>query len=122
NISGTNVKDFKSGLSKEQVRLVELTSKIQQDAVYRKFNTNRKFKRDEFFKKVYHTKEGDPILKESINAYLENYRQEIYKNIKGQNFFIMGSDGIPTWKEVQMVEEPIRVYFHFKREATKTIY
>jgi SNF2 family DNA or RNA helicase len=122
NISGTNVKDFKSGLSKEQIRLVELTSRIQQDAIYRKFNTNRKLKRDEFFKKVYQTKDGDPVLKESINAYLENYRQEIYKNIKGQNFFIMGSDGIPTWKEIQMVEEPIRVYFHFKREATKTIY
>lgn len=122
NISGTNVKDFKAGLSKEQIRLVELTSKIQQDAVFRKFNSNKKLKRDEFFKKIYHPTDGDPVLKESIGAFLENYRKEIFKHIRGENFFIMGSDGIPTWKEVKMVEEPAKAYFHFKRETDKTIY
>ncbi|MCD8540180.1 MAG: SNF2-related protein, partial [Leadbetterella sp.] len=122
NISGTNVKDFKAGLSRDQIRLVELTSKIQQDAIYRKFNTGKKLKRDDFFKKVFDDKKGDPALREAILAYIDNYKKEIYRNIRGENFFIMGSDGIPTWKEAEIVEEPAKVYFHFNREEEKTIY
>ncbi len=122
NISGTNVKDFKAGLTREQIRLVELTSKIQQDAIFRKFNTGKKLKRDDFFKKVFDGEKDDPALREAILAYVDNYRKEIYRNIRGENFFIMGSDGIPTWKEAQIVEEPAKVYFHFNREEEKTIY
>lgn len=122
NISGTNVKDFKAGLTREQIRLVELTSKIQQDALFRKFNTGKKVKRDDFFKKVFDSEKGEPALREAILAYVDNYRKEIYRNIRGENFFIMGSDGIPTWKEAQIVEEPAKVYFHFNREEEKTIY
>lgn len=122
NISGTNVKDFKTGLTREQIRLVELTSKIQQDALFRKFNTGKKLKRDDFFKKVFNGEKDDPVLREAILAYVDNYRKEIYRNIRGENFFIMGSDGIPTWKEAQIVEEPAKVYFHFNREEEKTIY
>lgn len=122
NISGTNVKDFKAGLTREQIRLVELTSKIQQDALFRKFNTGKKVKRDDFFKKVFDSEKGEPALREAILAYVDNYRKEIYRNIRGENFFIMGSDGIPTWKEAQIVEEPPKVYFHFNREEEKTIY
>ncbi len=122
NISGTNVKDFKAGLSREQIRLVELTSKIQQDALFRKFNTGKKIKRDDFFKKVFDSEKGEPALREAMLAYIDNYRKEIYRNIRGENFFIMGSDGIPTWKEAQIVEEPAKVYFHFNREEEKTIY
>ncbi|WP_367916410.1 SNF2-related protein [Leadbetterella sp. DM7] len=122
NISGTNVKDFKAGLTRDQVRLVELTSKIQQDIVFRKFNTNKKLKRDDFFKKIFDPAKGDPALREAITLYIDNYRKEIYRNIRGENFFIMGSDGIPTWKEVEIVEEPAKVYFHFNREEEKTIY
>ena len=122
NISGTNVKDFKAGLTRDQIRLVELTSKIQQDALFRKFNTGKKQKRDDFFKKVFDSEKGDPALREAIMAYIENYKKEIYRNIRGENFFIMGSDGIPTWKETKIVEEPAKVYFHFNREEEKTIY
>lgn len=122
NISGTNVKDFKAGLTREQIRLVELTSKIQQDAIFRKFNTGKKLKRDDFFKKVFDGEKDDPALREAILAYIDNYRKEIYRNIRGENFFIMGSDGIPTWKEMHIVQEPAKVYFHFNREEEKTIY
>lgn len=122
NISGTNVKDFKAGLTREQIRLVELTSKIQQDAIFRKFNTAKKLKRDDFFKKIFDAKKGDPALQEAILIYIENYKKEIYRHIRGENFFIMGSDGIPTWKEAEIVEEPAKVYFHFNREEEKTIY
>ena len=122
NISGTNVKDFKTGLTREQIRLVELASKIQQDTLYRKFNTNKKLKRDEFFKKVFTGEKEEPTLRDTLLAYVDNYRKEIYRQIRGQNFFIMGSDGIPTWKEAKIMEEPAKVYFHFNREKEKTIY
>ncbi len=122
NIAGTNVKDFKAGLTREQIRLVELTSKIQQDALFRKFSTGKKLKKEEFFRRVFDTDKGDPGLREAIMAYIDNYRKEIFRNIRGENFFIMGSDGIPTWKEIHIVDEPAKVYFHFNREEEKTIY
>ncbi len=122
NISGTNVRDFEEKLSKEQIKLVELISKIQQDAIFKKFCTNKKLKKDEFFKKIFDSEKTEVLVKEAITSYIDNYKKEIFINIREQLFFLMGSDGIPTWKEVFIVQETAKVYFHFNREDEKTIY
>jgi SNF2 family DNA or RNA helicase len=122
NISTANVGDFKSGLTKEQIKLVELTSKIQQEAIFKKFNTHKKLKKDEFFKKVFETEKVDSGIKEAISIYIDNHKKSIFQAIRKENFAIMGSDGIPTWKEVEILQEPAKAYFHFKREEEKTIY
>lgn len=122
NISATNVGDFKGSITKEQIKLVELASKIQQEAIFKKFNTNKKLKKDDFFKKVFEKEKGDVILRDTLLAYIDNYKKEIFSNIRGESVFIMGSDGIPTWKEVKILEESAKVYFHFNREEEKTIY
>jgi SNF2 family DNA or RNA helicase len=122
NISGTNVNDFKGGLTKEQVKLVELTSRIQQDSIFKKFNTNKKLKKDEFFKKIFEAEKGDTGVKDAISSYIDNHKKAIFQEIRSENFFIMGSDGIPTWKEVEILQEPAKAYFHFNREEEKTIY
>lgn len=122
NISVSNLGDFKSKLTENEVELVKLTSSLQLDTIYKKFKSKSTLRRDDFFKKVFDSKKGDSLVQEAILSYLANYRKEIFKRLWNESFFIMGSDGIPTWKEVEIMQGYARVYFHFHRETEETTY
>ncbi len=122
NISESNVMDFEQGLTPLQVEMVKLTEKTRQETVFKKFNTSKKLKPEEFFKKIFDPQKGDAPVKEAILSYLDNYRSKIFSQISEQILFVMGSDGIPTWKAVSIKQEPAKAYFHFDRQEDKTIY
>lgn len=119
-ISKANIKDFANGLSKEQIKLIELSLKIQQDAIFKKYNKDARLKIADFFKKIF--TDENHSLKEPIQAYVSNHKQEIFSQLKQENVFIMGSDGIPTWKKIDIVQDEVKVYFHFDRREDLTIY
>jgi SNF2 family DNA or RNA helicase len=121
NISVANMKDFEEKMSDEEKRLIKLTDEIQQDVILKKYNT-KKWGAGEFFTRVFDPEKGDKQLQELIFSYIENRRKEIYSLIRDKPFFIMGNDGIPTWKEVEIVQEPAKSYFHFERLEDHTVY
>lgn len=121
NISSKNISDFASGLEDDDFELVKLTDSIQQDVILKKFNT-KKLSVEDFFKKSFHPEKGDKLLRDVIFSYLENYKKEIFARIITKHLFITGSDGVATWKEIEIMKEPAKAYFHFDRQEDQTVY
>ncbi|KAA0991275.1 DEAD/DEAH box helicase [Dyadobacter aurulentus] len=121
NISSKNVKEFRSGLDSRDIELVKLIDDIQQDLVLRKFNT-KKLSAVDFFLKVYDPQKGDKLIQEAIAGYLENCKARILEKLSGKDIFIMGSDGNPLWKRVEVEPEKASIRFHFVRNEDNTHY
>ncbi len=121
NISSKNIAEFASGLDELDYELVKLIDNIQQEVIFKKFNT-KKISQHDFFHKVFNAEKGDILLKESITKYIENHKKHIFSKIKSKNFFVMGNDGVPTWKPIEIKQEPARAYFHFERQENQTVY
>lgn len=121
NISSRNMKDFDHGMDDLDRELIKLTDAIQQEVVFKKFN-NKKISQEEFYLKLFDPEKGDKFLRESILAYIDNYKRDIFLKIKSKQLFLMGNDGIPTWKKITIVPEPAKAYFHFERLEDHTVY
>jgi SNF2 family DNA or RNA helicase len=121
NISSVNFDDFKEQLEPEDRELVLWTDAIQQDEILKKFNQKKSSPQD-FFQKIFDEEKGDKLLRDTILSYIDNYKREIFNHIKHKPLFTMGTDGIPTWKEIIVVQESAKAYFHFERQDDQTIY
>jgi SNF2 family DNA or RNA helicase len=121
NISSKNISEFSSGLDQDDFDLVKLTDNLQQDVIIKKFNT-KKVTPIEFFAKIFDAEKGDKLIKEAVLAYVEKYKKEIFQKIKSKNLYVMGSDGVATWKTLEVVQEPAKAYFHFERQDDQTVY
>ncbi len=88
NISTVNFDDFKEQLHPEDRELVLWTDAIQQDEILKKFN-QKKLSAQDFFKKVFDPEKGDKILRDTINSYIQNYKTEIFSNLKETNFEVL---------------------------------
>lgn len=120
-ISSKNIKEFADRLDETDFELVKLIDAIQQDAVLKKFNT-RKISAVDFFLKTYDSEKGDKLLQETIHGYMEKHRSEILEKLRNKMLFIMGQDGEPTWKKVNIQPEGAWAYFNFIRNEENTHY
>lgn len=121
NISAMNADEFSSGLDETDFELIKLMDSIQQDAVVKKHNT-KKTSTAEFFLKVFSKEKGDKNLQDTILAYVEKKKAEIFPLLKDKIVFEMGNDGEPTWKRLHIADEPATVLFHFRRNEDNTHY
>lgn len=121
NISSLNAKEFASGLDDKDYKIIKLMDNIQQDVVYKKFNT-KKIKQPEFFLKVYDKEKGDELVQKTIADYLDRVKVEILPLLVGKEVYIMGNDGEPAWKKIDVCEEPASILFHFMRNEENTHY
>ncbi|GAB2543121.1 DEAD/DEAH box helicase [Rufibacter soli] len=121
NISSKNADEFASRLDKTDFRLIELIDQIQQDAVFKRFAVKKTTLAD-FFLKTYDPAKGDKQLQENIEHYVQSRMSKILDLLKEKMVFIMGKDGEPTWKRVQMAPEKATVLFHFRRNEENTHY
>ncbi len=121
NISAKNAVEFSSGLDETDYKLIELMDSVQQEVVVRKFYKG-KIKTRDFFAKFYHKESGDEDLQNEINQYLEKRRGKILQMIQGKRLFEMGSDGEPTWKEIEVLPSTSTILFHFRRNEDNTHY
>ena len=121
NISSKNINEFASGLDELDYELVKLIDNIQQEVIFKKFNS-KKITQHDFFSKVFDPEKGDKLIKDTILNYIENHKKQIFNKIKSKNFFVMGNDGVPTWKPIEIMQEPARAYFHFERQENQTVY
>jgi len=121
NISAKNAAEFASGLDETDYKLIEYMDSMQQDSVIRRFYKG-KIKPRDFFAKIYHKDNGENILQEEIQKYLERRRSKILQLIQGKRLFEMGSDGEPAWKEIQVLPPTSTILFHFRRNDDNTHY
>lgn len=120
-LSIQNVGEFAKGLDEGDLELVQLLETIQQDAILKKFNT-RKLPAVDFFLRVYDTHKGDKNLQDAINLHIESVKARVLERLANKPLYIMGNDGNPAWAPVTWMAEPVRVHFHFVRNADSTHY
>ncbi|MBA9075906.1 DEAD/DEAH box helicase [Rufibacter quisquiliarum] len=121
NISSKNAEEFAARLDEVDFKLIELMDQIQQDAVFKKFAVKKTTLADFFFK-TYDPAKGDKLLQETIDHYVQARMSKILDLLQHKMVFIMGKDGEPTWKQVQMATEKATVLFHFRRNDDNTHY
>lgn len=121
NISAQNAREFDKGLDENDYELIRLMDEMQQKAVYHHFH-KKKLRLDEFFLKAYDDKNGDKVLQEEIDRYLERRRSKVLSLIRGKELYEMGKDGEPAWKRIRIAEEKASVLFHFRRNQENTHY
>jgi superfamily II DNA or RNA helicase len=121
NVSAMNAAEFADGLDPIDFELIALTDQIQQDAVIKEFWAKKTTPAD-FFLKQYDADKGDKALQERISQYVQARMGQILQRLQGKLVFIMGKDGEPTWKEIQVAPEPASVLFHFRRNPENTHY
>jgi hypothetical protein len=127
NVSAKNIDEFREGLEdcrpdELDVKLVHLIDDMQQEAIYKKFSTNKKKNIVDFFLKVYDPQKGDKTLQEAIATHIESVKTEIMPLLLEKQLFIMGSDGNPAWQKVEVLPEKATVLFHFMRNEDNTHY
>ncbi|WP_242921855.1 DEAD/DEAH box helicase [Pontibacter liquoris] len=121
NISAKNAEEFASRLDANDFKLIPLIDQVQQDAVLKRFSS-KKVSPVDFFLKVYDPEKGDKALQENISHYIQGRMGKILELLRNKMTFIMGKDGEPTWKRVQLAPERASVLFHFMRNADNTHY
>ncbi|SOE20856.1 Superfamily II DNA or RNA helicase, SNF2 family [Spirosomataceae bacterium TFI 002] len=121
NVSHKNIMEFASGVDEIDVELVKQMDQIQQDAILRKFNP-KGLKAFDFFSKTFGSEKGDFKTRAAIEEHLDKYRARILANILTKRLFTMTNDGIPIGTEIRIQKEKTKVYFHFDRQADKTLY
>lgn len=121
NISAKNAEEFSARLDAKDFKLIDLIDQIQQDTVLKKFS-NKKLSAVDFFLKVYDSEKGDKNLQEAINHYMQVRMNKILEMLQDRRTFIMGKDGDPTWKEIQVAADKATVRFHLHRNADNTHY
>ncbi|MCS6820764.1 MAG: SNF2-related protein [Microscillaceae bacterium] len=119
-ITATTANDFKAGLSEQDFEIIKLIESMQQESIIKKFYGKRATPQ-EFFLKVYHKQKGNLVLQEAIEEHLEVCRSKLMPLLKDQQLFIMGKDGNPTWKPIEVIQQPATIYFHFKKQDDQSI-
>ncbi|PVY40425.1 DEAD/DEAH box helicase [Pontibacter virosus] len=121
NISAKNADEFSARLDAQDFKLIDLIDQIQQDAVLKKFS-NKKLSPVDFFLKVYDSEKGDKNMQEAISHYIQVRMNKILEMLRNRRTFIMGKDGDPTWKEIQVADDKATVRFHLHRNEDNTHY
>lgn len=121
NISSKNAKEFRNGLDELDFKIIELMDSIQQDVVYKKFN-NKRLSPTEFYLKVFDKEKGDKIVQEAISDYVDLKKSQILPLLHDKEVYIMGNDGEPAWKKIEVPNEKGSVLFHFRRNDDNTHY
>jgi SNF2 family DNA or RNA helicase len=123
NISSKNAQEFSARLDDTDFELIKEIDSIQPEAIVKKFY-NKKIHVSDFFLKIYDAQKGDKVLQESIELYLEHKKALILERIcqAQKALFVMGTDGNPTWKALEIATEPATVLFHFRRNEEDTHY
>lgn len=121
-IASKNAAEFSARLDEVDFKLISLIDQIQQEAVVKKFST-KKVSLTDFFLKTFDPDKGDKGVQETITQFVQSRMAHILELlVHGKQVFIMGKDGEPTWKRIQVAAEKASILFHFRRNVDNTHY
>lgn len=103
---------FSSGISKEDYELIKILDEVDDDFLFRRFNTEvkRKIRTAEFFQK-YCSKE---LMEETIRPYIEQRMNKVLQQLRGKTVYKIGNDNNPTSVKLTIGDEQANIWFHFK--------
>lgn len=122
-LSTKTAKEFQKKLDENDFKIIKYADTIQPEYIVSQFY-NKRIHPNEFFLKVYDKNKGDKNLQTLIDEFVNSQVSEILKliQIHRKPFFVMGTDGNPAWKPIQIAQKPVSVLFHFVRNETETHY
>lgn len=122
NISSKNWEEFAHGLGPEDIQLINWTDEIQQDSIYKRFNTLTKRQTpSEFLLRVFDDKKGEPLVQTEILNFIERRMSQLMPLLRGKLVFEMGTDGNPVGKEIKVGDEVLQITFRLERRDSSTI-
>ncbi|NVJ86673.1 MAG: DEAD/DEAH box helicase [Algoriphagus sp.] len=123
NISSANAKEFDAGLDERDYELIKLMDAMQPEEVIKlHIPSKKKVRPKDYLQQVFDAKTANPTVQELVKARLERQRSAILPKLIGRRLFEMGSDGSPTWKEIEVLPEPASIIFHFHKNPDNTHY
>ncbi|WP_289031503.1 SNF2-related protein [uncultured Algoriphagus sp.] len=123
NISSANASEFDSGLDTKDYELIKLMDAMQPEEVLKPLlPAERKVRPKDYVQQVFDPKTENKAVQELLQKRLERQRAEILPKLIGRRLFEMGSDGSPTWKEIEVLPEPTSIIFHFHKNPDNTHY
>jgi SNF2 family DNA or RNA helicase len=122
-VSAKTAKEFQKNTDETDLKIIKYADAIQPEYIVSKFY-NKRIHPNEFFLKVYDKTKGDRNLQTLVEEFVDSRIGEILKLIQTHQkpFFVMGTDGNPTWKPIQIAPNPVSVLFHFVRNEKETHY
>ncbi|MFQ3574922.1 MAG: DEAD/DEAH box helicase [Cytophagales bacterium] len=121
-VSVQNMQDFIKNIDKETEEIIKLCEEITQDFVAKKFGGKRVVRTEDFFLKVFNSHKTEELILNMIESYLESKRALILPLLLNKKVYEMGTDGEPTWKQLEISEEKASILFHFRRNENNTHY
>ncbi len=103
---------FIAGISEEDLKLIKLLDEVDDDYIFKRFNTElkRKIRTNEFFQK-YCSKE---LLEDSIRPFIEERMNKVLNALRGKTIYKIGNDNNPTSVKLTVGDEQANIWFHFK--------
>ncbi len=103
---------FSSGISEEDFKLIKLLDEVDDDYIFKRFNTElkRKIRTNEFFQK-YCSKE---LIEDSIRPFIEERMNKVLNALRGKTIYKIGNDNNPTSVKLTVGDERANIWFHFK--------
>ncbi len=117
-IHQTNIQNFDNGLTSQDYELVELMDQYSHETLARKFSRKKNRPVDFLNKEL-----TEEILKNQIRPYIEIRLRKILRLIHHhEGLYLNGRSGNPTWKWLNIVQNPASVLFHFRKNEEGTRY
>lgn len=123
NISSANAAEFSAGLEEKDFELIKLMDSMQPEEVIKPYlPTKKKIRPKEYLQQVFDAKTENKTVQELLFVRLERQRSKILPKLNGRRLFEMGSDGSPTWREIEVLPEAASIIFHFHKNPDNTHY
>lgn len=111
-----NIVQFSAVLDEADRQLVQLLSEITLQQLYKKFGQGIGTLQ-QFLKKY-----GEGQFKDYITRYIHQRILEAISLLPGKMLFVMGKDGYPAGKPVQIADNHAKIVFDFNRTTQQTYY
>ncbi|NEU10383.1 DEAD/DEAH box helicase family protein [Flavihumibacter sp. R14] len=109
-------KEFAGILDETDYKLIRLLEETEQGHIIRRFH-KKPIRPLEYFGTIFNEQ-----LFEIFRPKIEKKMIEALSMMESKNLYLMGKEGWPVEREVQIASEPASVLFHFRRNETETRY
>lgn len=104
---------FSKNISEEEFEIIRILDEVDDDFLFRKFNTEtkKKIRTAEFFNK--HC--SPQLLEEKIKPFFQAKMNKVFELLRGKTIYKTGNDNNPISQKISIAQEPAQVLFHFKQ-------
>ncbi|HWW39473.1 DEAD/DEAH box helicase [Pedobacter sp.] len=110
-------KEFARHLSETDLKMIKILDETEQDYIIKKYH-KKQIRPLEFFSKFF-----DEKFYDTVRPKIEKKLTEVLSILAvTDSLYLMGKDGWPAEREIEIAAEPATILFHFRRNETETRY